>query len=78
MVSSFLQNNLLEVPSKSFYRTAILPKFHLTLPKSFFVLTWRFANPYVGIFSSQCGWDIFVPSVWDDHSELFTLLVVGC
>lgn len=61
MVSSPLQNDLLDPPSKSFYRTAILPKFHLTLPKSFFVLTWRFANPYVGIFSSQRGWGSFRP-----------------
>ena len=52
----------------------ILPKFHFILPKFYFFPTWGSFCPSLGIFSSQRGWEIFVPSVWDDLSGLFVIL----
>ncbi len=44
------------------------------LPWDLFVPPWGSLRPSLGIFSSQHGWNIFVPSVWDGLSGLFIIL----
>ena len=75
LFSTWRRNNSSEV---SFHSSEVLFRPHvgnaLFLRGDLQIPTWGSFRPSLGTVSSQRGWEILVPSVWDGPSGLFTIL----